>query len=34
VGVVTWEEELGAGETKVYQISYGVKYPRELKLNL
>jgi len=34
VGVITWEEELGAGETKVYQISYGVKYPRELKLNL
>ncbi len=34
IGVVTWEEEFAAGETKSYQISYSVKYPRETVLNL
>ncbi len=34
VGVVTWEEEIGAGATKTYQLSYGVKYPQSLTLNL
>ncbi|MDR1332397.1 MAG: DUF4139 domain-containing protein [Tannerella sp.] len=34
VGVLTWEEELQPGETKVYEISYSVKYPRNRHLNL
>lgn len=34
LGVITWEEELKAGETKVYQISYSVKYPKGSNLNL
>lgn len=34
LGVITWEEELKAGETKTYQISYSVKYPKGLNLNL
>jgi len=34
MGVITWEEELAAGETKTYQISYSVKYPKDMRLNL
>ena len=34
LGVITWEEEFKAGETKTYQISYSVKYPKDMKLNL
>lgn len=34
VGVITWEEEFAPGETKVYQISYSVKYPKHMRLNL
>lgn len=34
LGVISWEEELKAGETKVYNISYSVKYPKNLELNL
>ncbi|MCC8146342.1 MAG: DUF4139 domain-containing protein [Bacteroidales bacterium] len=34
IGVITWEEELKAGETKVYQISYSVKYPKGTSINL
>ncbi|MDR1602873.1 MAG: DUF4139 domain-containing protein [Tannerella sp.] len=34
IGVLTWEEELQAGETKVYEISYSVKYPKNRNLNL
>ena len=34
LGVITWEEEFKAGETKVYQISYSVKYPKDSNLNL
>ncbi len=34
VGVVTWEEEFKAGESKTYQISYSVKYPKGTNLNL
>lgn len=33
-GVITWEETLQPGETKVYQISYSVKYPKGNTLNL
>lgn len=34
LGVITWEEEFKPGETKVYQISYSVKYPKNMNLNL
>jgi len=34
VGVITWEEEINTGEIKTYRISYSVKYPKEMKLNL
>lgn len=34
LGVITWEEELKAGETKTYKISYSVKYPKDSNLNL
>jgi len=34
LGVITWEEEFKAGETKTYQISYSVKYPKGSNLNL
>lgn len=29
VGVITWEEDFAPGETKVYQISYSIKYPKD-----
>lgn len=34
LGVITWEEELKAGETKTYKMSYTVKYPKGRKVNL
>ncbi len=34
LGVITWEEEFKAGETKTYKISYSVKYPKGMRLNL
>ncbi|MDR1984966.1 MAG: mucoidy inhibitor MuiA family protein [Prevotellaceae bacterium] len=34
IGVITWEGQLKAGETKEYFISYSAKYPKELNLNL
>ncbi len=34
LGVISWEEELKAGETKEYRISYSVKYPKGTNLNL
>ena len=34
IGVITWEEEIKAGETKIYQISYSVKYPKGSNINL
>ncbi len=34
VGVITWEGELAPGETRTYQISYSVKYPQGMLLNL
>jgi TonB-dependent SusC/RagA subfamily outer membrane receptor len=34
VGVITWEENLKAGETKEYFVSYSVKYPKGMTLNL
>jgi hypothetical protein len=33
LGVLTWEEEFQAGETKVYEISYSVKYPKNREVN-
>ena len=33
-GVVTWEDTFAPGETKTYQISYSVKYPKDMSLNL
>lgn len=33
-GTVTWEEELAPGQTKVYRLSYSVKYPKDTNLNL
>ena len=34
LGVVTWEFEMQPGETKVFNFSYSVKYPKDKKLNL
>jgi len=34
LGVITWEEELKAGETREYRISYSVKYPKGSKVGL
>ncbi|MCD8172030.1 MAG: mucoidy inhibitor MuiA family protein [Alistipes sp.] len=34
VGVVTWEEEFQPGETKIYHISYQVRYPKNIRLNV
>ncbi len=33
-GVFTWEDDFNAGETKIYQISYTVKYPKGSNINL
>ena len=33
-GVVTRERDIAAGETKSFTMAYGVKYPKEMKLNL
>ena len=33
-GVLTWEDTFQPGETKSYQISYSVKYPKGMQLNL
>jgi uncharacterized protein (TIGR02231 family) len=33
-GVITWESEITSGESKVYEISYSVKYPKDKKINL
>ncbi len=32
IGVLSWENEIAAGETKEYRISYSVKYPKGSKL--
>lgn len=34
LGVITWEETFQPGETKVYQISYSVKYPKGMNIGL
>jgi uncharacterized protein (TIGR02231 family) len=34
VGVVSWEEKLNSGESRVYSLSYSVKYPKGTVLNL
>lgn len=31
-GELTWNENLASGETKVYEIRYSVKYPKNKKL--
>ena len=33
VGVLSWENEIAAGETKEYRMSYSVKYPKGSRLN-
>jgi len=34
VGVLTWEEEIPQGVSKTYTMSYSVKYPKGMNLNL
>ena len=34
LGIITWEEELAPGETRTYQISYSVRHPQGMLLNL
>lgn len=34
VGVLSWEFELGAGETKEFKVAYRVKYPKDRPINL
>ncbi len=34
IGVVTWEHDIKAGETKEYKMSYSVKYPKDSNINL
>lgn len=34
LGVITWEEDFKPGENKEYRISYSVKHPKEMQLNL
>ncbi|MCL1867904.1 MAG: DUF4139 domain-containing protein, partial [Paludibacter sp.] len=34
IGVITWETNLSAGESKEYRIAYSVKYPKGRKINL
>lgn len=33
-GILTWEVELGAGETKEFSSSFSVKYPKDRSINL
>ena len=33
-GVITWEGPLTPGETRTYRISYTVRYPKNMRLNL
>jgi hypothetical protein len=28
-GVITWEFDMKPGETKIFQIAYSVKYPKD-----
>jgi hypothetical protein len=34
IGVITWETDLAVGESKVYEICYSVKYPKDRNVNL
>lgn len=34
IGVLTWEVELKAGETRTFNVSYSVKYPKDRNVNL
>jgi hypothetical protein len=34
LGVVTWEIDLQAGESKVFKLSYSVKYPKDKQVGL
>ena len=34
IGVLTWDVELKAGETRTFTVSYSVKYPKDRNVNL
>jgi hypothetical protein len=34
VGVLTWEQDMQPGETKIFKLVYTVKYPKNKRLNL
>ncbi|MBO7491288.1 MAG: mucoidy inhibitor MuiA family protein [Bacteroidales bacterium] len=34
IGVLTWDVELKAGETRTFSVSYSVKYPKDQNVNL
>jgi hypothetical protein len=34
LGVITWETDLQASESKVFKISYTVKYPKDKQILL
>ncbi|MDR1345132.1 MAG: DUF4139 domain-containing protein [Bacteroidales bacterium] len=34
LGVITWETDLQAGESKVFKISYSIKYPKDKQISL
>lgn len=34
IGVVTWDFDLAAGESREFRIAYSVKYPKDKKINL
>jgi uncharacterized protein (TIGR02231 family) len=34
IGVITWEADLAVGESKEYQITYSVKYPKDKTVDL
>ena len=33
-GVLTWDVELKAGETRTFSVTYSVKYPKDRNVNL
>ena len=34
IGVLTWDMDLKAGETRTFTVTYSVKYPKDQKINL
>lgn len=34
IGVLTWDMELKAGETRTFTVTYSIKYPKDQKINL